>query len=60
MTKTRITEDILKSGEIARPEFEKAKKVMINGGADMTKILNLTLFLASHESDGLSGKTIAA
>jgi len=40
MTKTRITEDILKSGEMAGTEFEKAKKVMINGGADMTKILN--------------------
>lgn len=44
MTKTRITEDILKSGEIAGPEFEKAKKVMINGGADMTKILNSDKF----------------
>jgi len=60
MTKTRMTEDILKSGETVGPEFEKAKKVMINGGADMTKILNLVLFLTSYESDGLSGKTIAA
>ena len=58
--KTRITYDIFESGKMAGIESSRAKEVIEKGGADLEKVTNLALFLASEESNGLSGKTIAA
>lgn len=58
--KTKIISDIIESGEIAGMEQPKAKDVIEKGGADIEKVTALALFLASDESNGLSGKTISA
>ncbi len=58
--KTRITYDIFESGTMAGIESERAKEVIEKGGAALDKVTTLALFLASDESNGLSGKTISA
>lgn len=57
--KTKITNDILESGDMAGIEHERAKEVIEKGGS-LDKVTQLALFLASDESIGLSGKTISA
>lgn len=58
--KTKITYDIFESGIMAGIEQNRAKKLIDDGGFDISKVCDLALFLASNESDGLSGKTISA
>ncbi len=58
--KTRITYDIFESAEMAGIERDRAKDVIEKGGATLDKVITLALFLASEESNGLSGKTISA
>lgn len=58
--KTKITYDIVESGDVAGIEQPIAKEVLENGGMDIEKVTELALFLASDESNGLSGKTISA
>jgi 3-oxoacyl-[acyl-carrier protein] reductase len=58
--KTKITYDIFESGEMGGIESGRAKDVIEKGGAALDKVTKLALFLASNESNGLSGKTIAA
>jgi 3-oxoacyl-[acyl-carrier protein] reductase len=58
--KTRITTDILESGDMAGIESERAREVIEKGGSSIDKVTQLASFLASPESDGLSGKTISA
>ncbi len=58
--KTKITYDIFESGTMAGIEQNRAKKIIDDGGFDMSKVCDLALFLASDESNGLSGKTISA
>lgn len=58
--KTKITNDILESGDMAGIEYERAKDVVEKGGSSLDKVTQLAVFLASDESDGLSGKTISA
>lgn len=58
--KTKITYDIIESGDTAGIESIRAKEVIERGDSDVEKVTNLALFLASDESNGLSGKTISA
>lgn len=58
--KTKITHDILESGDMAGIESERAKEVIEKGGSSLDKVTQLASFLASDESNGLSGKTISA
>lgn len=58
--KTKITNDILESGDMAGIEHERAKDVIEKGGSSLDKVTQLASFLASSESDGLNGKTISA
>jgi len=57
---TRITSDIVESGDMAGIEYSRAKEVLEKGGTDIGKVTELALFLASDESNGLNGKTISA
>jgi len=57
---TRFLDEALAAGEAAGKAFtEKAIKQKKEGGVPPEKIAELALFLASAESDGLSGKLIA-
>ena len=58
--KTKITYDILESGNLAGIENARAKDVIEKGDAGIEKVTELALFLASNESNGLTGKTISA
>lgn len=58
--KTKINYDVIESGDMAGIELARAKEVIEKGGNDIEKVTNLMLFLASDESNGLSGKTISA
>jgi 3-oxoacyl-[acyl-carrier protein] reductase len=58
--KTKIISDVLENKELAGAEYEKAKKVFDDGGADLLKVEELSTFLASNESDGLTGRTLSA
>jgi 3-oxoacyl-[acyl-carrier protein] reductase len=58
--KTKMTMDVLKNAELAGEEYNVAKKVIETGGANLGKVGELATFLASDESDGLTGRTISA
>jgi 3-oxoacyl-[acyl-carrier protein] reductase len=58
--KTKMTKDVLENRELAGKEYQIAKEVLATGGADLGKVGELATFLASDESDGLTGRTISA
>lgn len=58
--RTKIVSDVLENREAAGKEYERAKKVFESGGADISKVEKLATFLASSESDGLTGRTLSA
>jgi NAD(P)-dependent dehydrogenase (short-subunit alcohol dehydrogenase family) len=57
---TRLLDQVLEAGDAAGPE-EKAKaiKQKKEGGVSPGKVADLAVFLASSESDGLSGRLIS-
>jgi len=58
---TRIQEEILAAGEVAGEKaLAEAKKVRETGGTSLDVPAALAVFLASDESDGLTGKLISA
>jgi NAD(P)-dependent dehydrogenase (short-subunit alcohol dehydrogenase family) len=58
---TRLQEDILAAGEVAGEKaLAEAKKVKETGGTPLDVPAALAVFLASDESDGLTGKLISA
>lgn len=60
MIKTEMTEEIVRSGELAGKELVTAKRVLEEGGSDIKKVTDLATFLASEESNGLTGRIISA
>ena len=58
--KTKMTEEVIEYGKMSGDEYAKAMQVMSTGGANIDNVLKLAIFLASNDSDGLSGKTISA
>lgn len=58
---TRLLEDILRAGEtLAGKEYEKAGKQLETGGTDPGIAADLCVYLASGESDGITGRLISA
>lgn len=58
---TRLQEEILAAGEVAGEKaLAEAKKVKETGGTPLDVPAALAVFLASDESDGLTGKLISA
>ena len=59
---TRLLDEILEAGEsvVGKPFYEKALKQKISGGTSLEIGANLCAFLASEESDGITGKLISA
>jgi NAD(P)-dependent dehydrogenase (short-subunit alcohol dehydrogenase family) len=58
---TRLQDEIIAAGELAGiAALEKAKKIKASGGTPLTVPASLAVFLASEESDGLTGKFISA
>jgi NAD(P)-dependent dehydrogenase (short-subunit alcohol dehydrogenase family) len=58
---TRLQEEILAAGEVAGEKaLAEAKKVEETGGTPLDVPAALAVFLASDESDGLTGKLISA
>ena len=58
---TKMTEEIVKNKNKAGiQEYILAKKQLAEGGADPQLVASLALFLASEESNGLSGRLISA
>lgn len=58
--KTKMTLDVIQNSQLAGNEYERAQKVLETGGADLSKVEELVMFLASNESSSLTGKTISA
>ena len=59
--KTRIVEQIVEAGEKAgETALADARKVLEDGGAGFEPVTSLAVFLASEESDGLTGRLISA
>ena len=59
---TRLLKEILESGpeKVGNHFYEKALKQKEEGGAPLDKGVSLCVFLASSESDGITGKLISA
>ena len=57
---TRLLDEVLKAGEAAGEELVKAIKQKQDGGTPPEKAAELAVFLASSESDGLTGRLISA
>lgn len=58
-TYTHMTDEILRAGDRAgKKEEEKAIQVRLTGGAPAEKQIDLALFLASEDSNHISGKII--
>jgi len=58
---TDMLDQVLKAGLLAgEHEFKKAQAQLEKGGTSLEKPANLAVFLASDESNGLSGKLISA
>lgn len=57
---TRLLDDILSAGETIGAEYEKAKQQKERGGEPMDTGAGLCVYLASAESDGISGRLISA
>ena len=59
--KTRMQEQVVKAGEKAGLKaLEEAKEVLKTGGANPKHAVELAVFLASEESNGLTGRLISA
>ncbi len=58
----RLHQDTLEAGpeSATKSFFENTKKQIEGGGAPPEKAANLTVFLLSSESDGITGKFISA
>ena len=58
---TNMLEEVLRAGSLAgEHEFKKAQEQLEKGGTPLDKPVNLAVFLASDDSNGLSGKLISA
>ena len=59
---TRLLDEVLAAGpkKVGARFYAKAKKQKSAGGASLEKGADLCVFLASHESDGITGKLISA
>jgi NAD(P)-dependent dehydrogenase (short-subunit alcohol dehydrogenase family) len=58
---TKLVEEIIQAGEKAgQKEFTEAQKRLQLGGVSPDKAVELALFLASEESNGITGKLISA
>lgn len=56
---TNMTDEILRAGERAgAEEFESAERIRITGGTPPEKQIQLALFLASEQSNHISGRVI--
>ena len=61
MVKTRMVEQIVESGDKAGEKaLTDARRVLEDGGAGVEPVTSLAVFLASDESDGLTGRLISA
>jgi 3-oxoacyl-[acyl-carrier protein] reductase len=60
--RTSMLKEVLEQGADAagQHEFSLAEKVFSEGGASMDRVADLSLFLASNESKGITGKLISA
>jgi predicted dehydrogenase len=60
--KTSMLEEVIKKGNkvAGEKEYEIARKIIVEGGASMERVAELALFLASDESNGITGKLISA
>jgi NAD(P)-dependent dehydrogenase (short-subunit alcohol dehydrogenase family) len=56
---TKMTEEIFNSKHSGEKEVERTKKVMSTGGIPIELPASLVVFLASKESDGITGKFIS-
>lgn len=57
---TRLLDDILSAGEMIGAEYEKARQQKERGGEPTDTGAGLCVYLASAESDGISGRLISA
>lgn len=57
---TRLLEHVLEAGEAAGEFLQRALKQKAEGGTPPERAVALAVFLASHLSDGLSGRLISA
>lgn len=59
---TRMLEEILEAGpdKVGKDFYERSMRQRETGGAGLVKGADLALFLASHESDGITAKLISA
>jgi NAD(P)-dependent dehydrogenase (short-subunit alcohol dehydrogenase family) len=57
---TRMLDEVLESGTLAGQELVDAVKRQKTGGTDPTLVARLIVFLASDQSDGITGKLISA
>jgi len=57
---TRMQDEILSAGALAGEAFLQAKEVKEKGGVDLAKVSELVAFLASEDSDGITGKFFSA
>jgi NAD(P)-dependent dehydrogenase (short-subunit alcohol dehydrogenase family) len=57
---TRMLDEVLDTGKVAGKEFEDAQKRKLNGGDDPNLAAELICFLASDQSNGITGKLISA
>ena len=58
---TNMLEEVLRASSLAgEHEFKKAQEQLEKGGTPLDKPVNLAVFLASDDSNGLSGKLISA
>jgi 3-oxoacyl-[acyl-carrier protein] reductase len=61
MVKTKMVEQIVEAGEKAgETALDDARKALEDGGAGFEPVTSLAVFLASDESDGLTGRLISA
>jgi NAD(P)-dependent dehydrogenase (short-subunit alcohol dehydrogenase family) len=60
--RTQLLEELLIKGSslVGDKEFESAQKVLSTGGASLESVAELALFLASDDSNGITGKLISA
>jgi len=57
---TRMQDEILSAGPLAGTAYQKAKEVKEKGGVDLSHVADLVVYLASEESDGMTGKLLSA
>lgn len=59
---TRMLDEVLEAGpeKVGQPFYEKSLKQKKDGGASLERGAALAVFLASSESDGITGKLISA